>query len=100
MPPKIGPNSVSKGKLSVILDNYLYIDCPATGIPPPTVTWFKNGEPIDFESVKNIQVLGGNRRLKISNAKLSDKGLYKCVAQNEAGKVNKQYDVNIYGKKL
>lgn len=96
VPPKIGPNSVSKGKLSVILDNYLYIDCPATGIPPPTVTWFKNGEPIDFESVKNIQVLGGNRRLKISNAKLSDKGLYKCVAQNEAGKVNKQYDVNIY----
>ena len=100
VPPKIGPNSVSKSNLSVILGSYLFIDCPATGIPPPTVTWLKNGEPIDFESMKHIQLLGGNRRLKISNAKLSDKGRYRCTAQNEAGKVKKQYDVNIHGKNL
>ncbi|XP_030198279.1 netrin receptor DCC isoform X2 [Gadus morhua] len=58
------------------------LECSATGTPPPTVHWLKNGErviPSDYFQIvdgSNLQILGLVR---------SDEGVYQCVAENTAG---------------
>lgn len=58
--------------------------CSADGIPNPTITWFKNGEPLDINGrvkMKNEK----NNSLVISQLVINDSGLYQCFAENSAG---------------
>ncbi|XP_077174340.1 protogenin isoform X2 [Paroedura picta] len=57
--------------------------CQAEGIPPPRVTWLKNGRKVH-----------SNGRIKMYNSKLvinqiipEDDGIYQCLAENSQGSV-------------
>ncbi|XP_070976929.1 protogenin B-like [Oncorhynchus clarkii lewisi] len=57
--------------------------CQAQGVPPPRITWLKNGEEVHL-----------NGRIKMYNSKLvitqiipEDDAIYQCVAENEQGSV-------------
>ena len=72
--------------------------CSATGIPPPEITWTRNGVPLDNNVDPRISLsnpsdpevfptTGGNiysvsRNLTISNTRDNDSDTYTCVASN------------------
>ncbi|ETE68709.1 Hemicentin-1, partial [Ophiophagus hannah] len=78
----------------VILNNPTSLVCEAYSYPPATITWLKDGAPI--ESNKNIRVLPGGRTLQILNAQEDNTGRYTCIATNEAGETLKHYEVKVY----
>ncbi|XP_022085366.1 hemicentin-1-like isoform X2 [Acanthaster planci] len=59
-----------------------YLHCPATGIPPPKFTWFK--DEFDLSAMSFISV-HSNGTLEILSVQIVDKGVYTCVATNTAG---------------
>ncbi|KAL9846109.1 hemicentin-1 isoform 2-T2 [Geothlypis trichas] len=78
----------------VILHSPLELDCSARGTPSPTITWFKDGEPVEDEA--GHKVLRNGQKLVISEAQVSDSGRYKCVAANKAGEHEKEFDVTVH----
>ncbi|XP_009874122.1 PREDICTED: hemicentin-1-like, partial [Apaloderma vittatum] len=78
----------------VILHSPLELDCSATGTPSPTVTWLKNGQPV--EEGAGHKILLNGQKLLISRAQVSDNGHYKCVATNKAGEHEKEFDVTVH----
>lgn len=76
-----GPNlvrraQVNEGKPSVI-------NCPASGSPPPAITWLKDGLPL-FPTARFV-FLDAGRQLQISNTQPDDRGRYTCIATNTVG---------------
>nr|QYB17310.1 heparan sulfate proteoglycan [Laodelphax striatellus] len=57
------------------------IRCLASGDPPPNVKWTKQQERDYFPP--NVQVVGNI--LRITSARVEDRGLYVCLAENSAG---------------
>ncbi|KAJ8417946.1 hypothetical protein AAFF_G00227890 [Aldrovandia affinis] len=58
--------------------------CEATGTPPPTIHWLKDGDtviPSDY-----FRILRGGD-LQVQGLVQSDEGFYQCLAQNQAGNV-------------
>ena len=68
--------------------------CSATGIPPPQITWTRNGAPFDQSNTRVALTMprlfstgGGNiyfvsRNLTLDNTMDADSGTYTCVASN------------------
>uniref|UniRef100_A0A3B4B3J8 Uncharacterized protein n=1 Tax=Periophthalmus magnuspinnatus TaxID=409849 RepID=A0A3B4B3J8_9GOBI len=73
----------------------LTVKCEATGNPPPTYRWFKDGN--ELKKSKNVRIKNGqkNSRVQISRAKLEDSGNYTCVVENSLGKDNSTGTVNV-----
>lgn len=66
------------------------------GIPQPTVTWMKDGRPLN--AGKGVEILDEGRILQLKNVHVSDTGRYVCVAVNVAGMTDKRYDLSVHGK--
>ncbi|XP_067391212.1 hemicentin-1 isoform X2 [Emydura macquarii macquarii] len=78
----------------VILHSPLELDCLATGTPPPTIMWLKDGQPV--EEGDGYKILLNGRKLLISRAQVSDTGRYKCVATNKAGDHEREFDITVH----
>nr|XP_032653549.1 hemicentin-2 isoform X2 [Chelonoidis abingdonii] len=57
--------------------------CDTNAIPPPKLTWYKDGEPLS--TAEGVLVLLGGRILQIPAVRAKDAGRYTCQAANEAG---------------
>lgn len=75
------------------------LDCPADGVPEPTILWFVNGVPLDPESQPGITVSESGQRLMVTSTKVSDAGMYTCIAANEAGEAEQVFELDVWGKK-
>ncbi|XP_025047907.1 roundabout homolog 4 isoform X4 [Alligator sinensis] len=70
--------------LVVAVGEQVRLQCaPPRGHPEPTVSWKKDGVPINQES-SHHEISSG--RLLVAHAQKSDSGVYVCVAFNQAGK--------------
>lgn len=96
MPPKID-DSDEVAVPEVILNRTATILCPATGIPDPVITWYKDNVEITGNT-NRLTILANGRRLQIRNAQVSDTGRYSCRAKNVAGETKKYFDLNVLGK--
>ena len=88
VPPEIYVNNT---KITVEEGDRVAIQCSATGIPVPNVTWFNNRQ----------EVLGygkGNASLFFKNITRKENGTYVCIAKNSAGKKEKESIVNVVCK--
>nr|XP_033816119.1 hemicentin-1 isoform X1 [Geotrypetes seraphini] len=91
--PPVVQGGEERTDYTVIANNPLELDCHATGTPPPTIIWLKDGQPI--EKRDGLKLLQNGRKLLLPRAHISDTGRYHCVATNEAGKHEKEFDVTV-----
>ncbi|XP_010148594.1 PREDICTED: hemicentin-1-like, partial [Eurypyga helias] len=93
VPPHIeGPEQES---VNETISNPVTFVCDATGIPPPTLVWLKNGKPIENSGSLEIHILSGGSKLQIARSQLLDSGTYTCIASNTEGKAQKSYVLSI-----
>lgn len=74
------------------------LECEGRGVPPPTVTWYRNGQ--DILSSRQTQYVERGHFLKILHVQASDAGRYTCKAASVAGSTEKTYDLDVYCKNL
>uniref|UniRef100_A0A8C9N9E0 Hemicentin-1 n=1 Tax=Serinus canaria TaxID=9135 RepID=A0A8C9N9E0_SERCA len=93
VPPSIeGPE---QELVSESISNPVTFVCDASGIPPPTLVWLKNGKPIENLDPLEIHILSGGSKLQIARSQLLDSGTYTCIASNPEGKAQKTYVLSI-----
>ncbi|KAK4045774.1 hypothetical protein OUZ56_033738 [Daphnia magna] len=72
---------------SVELERQVELRCLAPeGIPPPDVTWQKNGVPVEPKREGSNLIVSSEGHLLVVQARLADMGNYTCVSENVAGK--------------
>ncbi|XP_064158689.1 roundabout homolog 2 isoform X4 [Anguilla rostrata] len=83
-PPPIirqGPANQSLG-----IDGVALLKCQASGDPIPTVSWLKDGVSLLGKDPRmSLQELGS---LQIKNTRVSDSGIYTCVAASSSGETS------------
>lgn len=55
--------------MSVVVNNVLELRCEASGIPPPSLTWLKDGRPLP--QTDSLQLLRGGEVLRVASAQVS-----------------------------
>uniref|UniRef100_A0A914V1Q2 Ig-like domain-containing protein n=1 Tax=Plectus sambesii TaxID=2011161 RepID=A0A914V1Q2_9BILA len=88
-----GPNIPRKVQVNV--GRTATLNCPATGSPEPTISWLKNGQPLETEG--NVVILAGGKQLQIGDARLDDDARYTCIATNPIGAVDLDVFVEVAG---
>nr|XP_039248690.1 uncharacterized protein LOC120326458 [Styela clava] len=82
------------------------IDCTASGIPLPNVTWHQGYAPVSESTDQEIFQISkkGRSTLIIKNAQVTDTSRYRCFAQNQIGndvrKTKGYLDVRVHPKTL
>ena len=64
------------------------LQCKVTGVPEPSIEWFRDSEPVKEDNRIKIRFDGELSTLKILSTELEDEGTYKCVAKNDLGSVS------------
>ncbi|KAF6206552.1 hypothetical protein GE061_017786 [Apolygus lucorum] len=59
------------------------MNCRASGVPQPVITWYKDGSPVLSSPRVNISEIG---TLQINDLVKEDSGEYMCVASSRSGK--------------
>ena len=94
------PATIDSPELSstveVIANNSVALDCPVSGVPRPSVSWFREEVPIPGNA-SNVYILDGGRRLHINGVEVGQAGLYVCRAKNVAGQEDKEYTLSVFG---
>lgn len=73
--------------------NEVTLECSVTGVPPPEISWIKDGNLIPHLSLKLLH----KSSLFLDNLKLQDSGTYTCIASNEVGFDTKDVELQVGG---
>ncbi|XP_023814399.1 hemicentin-1 [Oryzias latipes] len=79
--------------VTVVQGSLVTLTCEAHGVPPPTLTWMKDGQPLSLH--RNLLLDGQETRLQLPDVAPSDAGLYSCVASNQAGSSTKSFNLTV-----
>ena len=63
----------------------LTLSCNATANPAPTISWTRDGSPVNTTNNSRISLSDDNKQLTITNVNRTDSGKYRCVASNKFG---------------
>ncbi|XP_013862624.1 hemicentin-1 isoform X1 [Austrofundulus limnaeus] len=80
--------------VTVVQGSLVTLTCEARGVPPPTLTWMKDGQPLSLH--RNLLLDGEETRLQLPDVAPSDEGLYSCVASNQAGSSTKSFNLTVF----
>lgn len=81
--------------VTVVQGSLVTLTCEARGVPPPTLTWMKDGQPLSLH--RNLLLDGQETRLQLPDVAPADAGLYSCVASNQAGSSTKSFNLTVLG---
>lgn len=84
--------------VTALLNAVVTLECEGRGVPPPTVTWYRNGQAVP--SSRQTQYVERGHFLKILQVQASDAGRYTCRVASVAGSAEKTYELDVYGKSL
>ncbi|XP_048350820.1 matrix-remodeling-associated protein 5 [Sphaerodactylus townsendi] len=73
--------------MTVYFGEKVTMDCQATGIPSPHISWIFPDRKIlqTVSTTEGRMMLYENRTLSLKDTNFSDRGIYKCIASNTAG---------------
>ncbi|XP_033947808.1 hemicentin-1 [Pseudochaenichthys georgianus] len=80
--------------ITVVQGSLVTLTCEARGVPPPTLTWMKDGQPLSLH--RNLLLDGQETRLQLPDVAPADAGLYSCVASNQAGSSTKSFNLTVH----
>ena len=69
--------------------------CAATGIPTPTLKWYKDDVLIENSTSVSVDTA---MTLRLMDVRLEDSGVYKCVARNLDTSASTSANVTVYCK--
>lgn len=69
-PPRIKGSGVA-AEVPVVVNNVLELRCEASGIPPPSLTWLKDGRPLP--QTDSLRLLRGGEVLRVASAQVRDR---------------------------
>ena len=81
--------------VSALLNTSVTIRCQASGVPQPTITWYKNGQELLLNERLSVDE---EDSLTITETRSEDSDRYTCAAENTAGQANAFTDVAIVGR--
>ncbi|XP_071622127.1 hemicentin-2 isoform X2 [Heliangelus exortis] len=90
VPPNIEPSVMD---LSVLENGTVSLECLASGLPAPSITWYKGTKQLSAGPGRILSRDG--KQLEIQRAQLSDAGSYLCVASNVAGVTQLWYSLRV-----
>jgi hypothetical protein len=92
IPPQV---RVSADRQMIGRGDTVVLECTViAGAPVPTIKWLRNGREVT--EFRYVRVDGG--RLTIQGAQDADAGTYSCVAENIAGRVDGQVQIDVGSK--
>ncbi|XP_062854783.1 hemicentin-1 [Trichomycterus rosablanca] len=91
--PSISGDSEVPLDVQVLQDDDVSLECDAAGVPPPEISWYKDGNPL--ETKFQTHLISSNSLLRISQVRLSDSGFYSCVARNKAGSAERKFHLQV-----
>ncbi|XP_042230990.1 hemicentin-1-like isoform X2 [Homarus americanus] len=98
IPPKVASQHRSETPVVVEGDG-VKINCPIDAVPLPTISWFKDGLSIfstkDRADMTHIIVEDNGQTLHILEATVDDKGVYQCIAKNDAGETELLFPLEV-----
>jgi hemicentin len=82
---------------TVIVNSPLQMSCEANGLPPPVISWNRDGAEINSSATEGTRLLS-NGALRFNRVRLEDAGRYECVASNVAGRASRMVTLSVHGK--
>ncbi|KAG7278019.1 hypothetical protein CRUP_006184 [Coryphaenoides rupestris] len=100
MPPQWAhPEKMAKKLHAVPASKTVKFRCQASGNPPPTLRWFKNGREFRRDHrIGGFKVRDHVWTIIMESVVPSDKGNYTCVVENQFGSINHTYQLDVVGK--
>ncbi|KAJ8922635.1 hypothetical protein NQ315_007667 [Exocentrus adspersus] len=92
VPPAI-VNTTLKEKLEIDLAEKLVLYCRVSGIPKPSLLWYKNGVVFNPPESTRLKVSADNEKITFWPTLAQDEGTYRCEAKNKKGTAYKQQTV-------
>ena len=91
------PSKMKKTTLIIPAGNKAKIVCAASGVPSPTVVWYKNGKPLKrlYDSLTPITTT--DFVLDFHSLRPKDNGKYVCLVSNKLGNVSASFDLIVKG---
>lgn len=86
---------------SAELKEKVTLECKVTGVPVPSIQWFKGDQLLSPSADIKVQSQpDGTQTLIIESIQVDSEGTYKCVAENNAGKAETKATVGVKSKLL
>ena len=84
-----------------VVGNDFTIRCSAQGTPRPTITWKKDGSPLEPTEDGVLRIVSTDNLMtssvEVSEGRLEFNGVYECIAMNPAGFANKSSRIQLQG---
>ena len=96
MPPTINATASSSTHPQVVVGDTMTLYCHVAGVPSPELQWLVNGRPID-PAHPRLRMSDNRQQLDILDSELSDAGRYSCIAKNDAGITDRDFDLQVLG---
>ncbi|XP_077519310.1 hemicentin-1-like [Amblyomma americanum] len=91
--PSINSSSLERHQ-TALLHQPVTLACPASGSPPPELSWFHDGVPL-LESDPKLLFFQGGRLVTLQPALPSSAGIYTCEAVNAVGRASIDYILEV-----
>lgn len=100
LPSIVSSNFESDQSQKYLMNDEVKLLCKFSAIPNPKIKWLKdNKEIIAIANSKHLTLLEDNTILKI-HLNADDEGKYRCVAENRAGRVEREMKLIIESKSI